>query len=67
MKSRARRKSGGVECWKQRAARRLAGLKGTALQKELELAVARVEREMGVKLPRYKGPMATPRRLRRAQ
>jgi hypothetical protein len=67
VKSKDRKRSDEVEFWKRRAVQKLSRLKGKALQRELERSVARTEKEMSVKLPRYSSAMVTPRRLRKAQ
>ena len=49
------------------AARELSGLRGKKLAAELRRRVRAVEEKYGMKFDRYKGKMAKPRLLRKAQ
>lgn len=68
MKSKEDKAMAEVRRCRRTVSRKLAGLKGEALQEALAKAVRDVEAELGHPLPRHKGKMATPRRpLRLAQ
>lgn len=67
MGSKGRRHIDDAEEGKRRAARKLAGLGPQERMRAYAQAIESVEREMGFKLPRFKGKMARPRPLRKAQ
>ena len=67
MKSKRHKSKESPHQWKVEAARKLARLTPKQRAREYERALNEAEKELGHKLPRYKGKMARPRRLRRAQ
>jgi hypothetical protein len=67
VKSKRREVEDVVALRKQRAARKLEGLDAAGRQSVLREAVEAAEKEIGYKFPRFKGRMARPKPLRKAQ